>query len=141
MFDGKRPLTVSAKLRADDIPTDVRTAVAARDMGDRWPGSRQPIARTEPHHFKQLQSHGGLHHVDELVSLTRRPHTWVHDHGWTITLNTHTGEARFKRRGRTWRSLPRDTGLPPAPPGQPPDQPGDPPDPPGDDPTPPGLPF
>jgi hypothetical protein len=130
LFDGKRPLAVSRKLRAKDIPADVRTAVAARDMGDRWPGSRAPIGWTEPHHIT-MRSRGGLHHVDDLISLTRAHHTTTHNRGWTITLNKHTGEARFRRRGRTWRSLPRDTRLPPP----------DTPPPPDPDPTPPGLPF
>jgi hypothetical protein len=123
LFDGKRPLAVSAKLHAKDVPADVRFAVRARDAGDRWPGSRLPISRTEPHHIKH-RVNGGTHDPDNLVSLARPNHTRVHDHGWQLSLNATTGELRATRRHRTWRSLPRSTGLPPAPdladlPGQP----------------------
>jgi Domain of unknown function (DUF222) len=33
LFDGHRPLTVTSKLRAEDVPDDTRLAVGARDMG------------------------------------------------------------------------------------------------------------
>jgi hypothetical protein len=113
LFDGKRPLATAAKLYGKDVPADVRFAVRARDSADRWPGSRQPVTRTEPHHIVE-RARDGTHDPDNLACLTRRPHTNVHDNGWRLRLNNRTGELRVTRRGRTWRSLPRSTGLPPA---------------------------
>jgi hypothetical protein len=113
LFDGRRPLAVASKLYGADVPADVRFAVRARDAADRWPGSRLPITRTEPHHIIE-RSRDGTHDPDNLACLTRRPHTNVHDNGWRLRLNNRTGELRVTRRGRTWRSLPRSTGLPPA---------------------------
>jgi hypothetical protein len=114
LFDGKRPLATAAKLYGKDIPADVRFAVRARDAADRWPGSRLPVTRTEPHHIIE-RSRDGTHDPDNLASLARRHHTNVHANGWRLRLNNRTGELKVTRRGRTWRSLPRSTGLPPAP--------------------------
>ncbi|HUG84182.1 MAG TPA: hypothetical protein VMM13_06435, partial [Euzebya sp.] len=42
MFDGARPLMVTRKLTAQQIPADTRLACAARDLGARDPGGRTP---------------------------------------------------------------------------------------------------
>jgi hypothetical protein len=130
LFDGARPLAVSKKRAAHHIPDDVRFAVRTRDRGCRFPGSRYPIAYTDAHHSHH-RARGGDHHPDRLIALARVYHTLVHRHGWTVALNTDTGEVTVRRRGRAWRSLPRGTPLEPAPdpPSKPPDAGSVPPDP------------
>ena len=110
LFDGKRPLAVSKKLHAKDIPADVAFAVGARDLGCRFPGSTDPLGFTDNHHIKQ-RARGGVHHVDDLVRLSRRFHTTGHDHGWTMKLDPADGMFTITRGNRTWRSLPRGTPL------------------------------
>lgn len=111
LFDGARPLAVSSKLRAEKIPDDVRMAVRARDMGDRWPGSNAPLGHTEIHHFKH-RADGGIHDVGNLASFTRDVHlNRIHKHGWKVSLDPSTAMITVKRNGRTWRSLPRTVGL------------------------------
>ena len=111
LFDGARPLAVSSKLHADKVPGDVRLAVRARDMGDRWPGSNAPIGHTELHHFTH-RANGGTHDVDTLGSFTRDVHlNRIHKHGWNVSLDPATAIVTIKRKGRTWRSLPRTVGL------------------------------
>lgn len=90
LFDGQRPLAVSAKLTASTIPAKTRIAVGARDRGDRFPGSRDPYGHCDLHHLHQ-RAHGGDHHPDNLVALSRRHHTLVHRHGWRMTLDADTG--------------------------------------------------
>ncbi|MPZ72437.1 MAG: hypothetical protein GEU74_04285 [Nitriliruptorales bacterium] len=121
LFDGKRPLAVSRKLHAEDLPDDVAFAVGARDLGDRWPASNDPLGHTENHHIT-WRSRGGVHHVDDIVRLARRHHRLLHDHQWQMRLNPKTGMLTITRGRRVWRSLPRGTPLsqpangPPVPP-------------------------
>lgn len=110
LFDGKRPLAVSKKLRANDIPNDVAFAVGARDLGCRFPGSSDPLRHTDNHHIAH-RVRGGLHHVDDLVRLSRRYHRTGHDHGWNMKLDPSSGMLTITRGNRTWRSLPRGTPL------------------------------
>ena len=51
LFDGARPLMVTRKLRATDIPADTRLACQARDMGGRDPAGRTPIGLSHLHHL------------------------------------------------------------------------------------------
>lgn len=51
IFDGARPLMVTRKLTAKDIPGDTRLACAARDLGARDPGGGTPIPLSDPHHL------------------------------------------------------------------------------------------
>ncbi len=110
IFDGKRPLCVSRTLYAKDIPADVAFAVGARDLGDRFPGSNDPLGHTENHHIT-MRSHGGVHHVDDLVRLSRRYHRTNHDHEWEMQLEPRSGMLTIRRGKRVWRSLPRGTPL------------------------------
>ena len=111
LFDGARPLAVSSKLHADKISDDVRLAVRARDMGDRWPGSNAPIGHTEIHHFTH-RADGGTNDLDKLGSFNRDVHlNRIHKHGWKVSLDPPTGIITIRRKGRTWRSLPRTVGL------------------------------
>jgi len=115
VFDGARPLAVSDKLTAASIPTKTRIAVTARDRGCRLPGSADPVGHSDVHHLVHRE-HGGTHHPDNLALLSRRHHTLVHTHGWTLTLDPPSGQITATRHTRTWPSLPRGTPL--APPGR-----------------------
>lgn len=120
LFEGARPLAVSRKLRADKIPDDVRLAVLARDMGDRFPGSQDPVGHLDVHHFRHRQD-GGLNDVDNLGGFSRRTHLGrIHKHGWRISIDPATGIITACRRDRVWRSLPRSAGLARAPDDDPP---------------------
>lgn len=127
LFDGARPLATSKKRTAEDVPADVRRAVAFRDRGDRMPGSRAPTAWTDVHHVRQ-RSKGGDHSPDNVVRLRSRWHQLLHRRGWANHLDPGTGIFTIHRDGRTYRSLPKGTPLRadpgPDPPGEPP---GDPP--------------
>jgi hypothetical protein len=111
IFDGARPLAVSRKLRAEKIPDDIRTAVLARDMGDRFPGSQDPVGHLDVHHLRHRE-HGGTNDIDNLAGFSRRTHLGrIHKHGWRIALDPTTGIITARRRQRAWRSLPRSAGL------------------------------
>jgi len=114
LFDGARPLAATAKVSADDICAATRRAVAARDLGCRFPGSADPLGHCDVHHLIERE-HGGGHDPDNLAMLSRRFHTLVHRGGWTLRIHPPTGELTATRRGRRWRSLPRGTGLARAP--------------------------
>jgi hypothetical protein len=120
VFDGARPLAVTRKLRADTLPDDIRLAVRARDMGDRFPGSQEPLGHTEVHHFRHRE-HGGDNDVDNLGSFTKRIHLGrIHKYGWKINIDPDTGMLTARRKRRAWRSLPRSTGLARPPDSRPP---------------------
>ncbi|MDX1658947.1 MAG: HNH endonuclease signature motif containing protein, partial [Nitriliruptorales bacterium] len=114
VFDGKRPLAVSASQSAA-IPDDVRLAVRLRDRGDRFPGSTLPTSDSHFHHLVP-RGHDGTHHPDNLLTLGARHHLHhIHQRGWRASLDPHTGQAFFERDGRTFRTLPRGTPLEPPP--------------------------
>lgn len=120
IFDGARPLAVSRKLRAEHIPDDIRFAVAARDLTDRFPGSNDPIEHL--HHFRHRE-HDGDNDTDNLGGFSKRSHLWrIHKLGWRVSLDPKTGIVTARRRGRSWRSLPRSTGLVRPPDTRPPDR-------------------
>ncbi|MDP8928778.1 MAG: HNH endonuclease [Actinomycetota bacterium] len=121
LFDGARPLAVSAKTLAADIPGEVRLAVGARDRGCRFPASTTPLRWSDCHHIIPREDKGD-HHPENLTYYARRWHLLVHRRGWEQHLDPQTGELTISRNRRTWRSLPRGTPLsrpPPSPPGQP----------------------
>ena len=123
LVDGGRPLTVTRKVRASDVPAKTRVAVKLRDRGDRFPGSRGPLGQVHLHH---LDKDGAGHNPDAIVSLLPKNHRRVHRLGWKVTVDPPTGEVTFTRGERSWTTLPRGTRL-----RRPPPEP-DPPDPPGD---------
>ena len=110
LFEGARPLAVSAKTKAAAIPTEVRLAVRARDRGCRFPGSTGPAPWADIHHVVE-QAEGGDHHPDNLALLIRRWHRLVHRRKWKQRLDPKTGRYTITRNGRTWTSLPRGTPL------------------------------
>ena len=118
LMDGARPLAVTPKVWAKELPRDVRLAVKARDRADRFPGSRKPIEHI--HHFDK--KHRG-HHVDQLAGLSGTSHTRVHRHQWKISHDPASGEMTFTRGDRTWTTLPRGTRLRRPPPRGPNDDP------------------
>jgi len=107
LFDGARPLAASGTRR---IPEKVRAAVAARDQGDRFPGSQDPTSHCDVHHLIE-QARGGDHDPDRLVLLSRRSHTRVHRHGWTMTHDPRSGQTVFRRGDLRLSSLPTATRL------------------------------
>ncbi len=112
VFDGARPLAVTARVRADDIPTDTRTAVAARDLGSREPGRRTPAGLGHVHHLDVERGHD----PDNLVTISSRWHLRVvHRHGWHGHLDPTGGGVAWTRRGRTIRTVPHHTRLRPRP--------------------------
>ncbi len=125
LFEGARPLAVSAKTMAAAIPADVRLAVRARDRGCRFRGSTGPAPWADIHHVVE-QAEGGDHHPDQLALLIRRWHRLVHRRKWKQRLDPKTGVFTICRNGRTWQSLPRGTPLrrrrPPPPPPRSPGQ-------------------
>src|SRR5690625_2573049 len=120
LFDQARPLAVTSKLNANNIPAVTRFAVAARDMGDRWPASQAPLEHCDQHHIRERRN-GGIHDPDNLISTGRSPHVGIHAHDWDVTLDGDTGVATFTRGGRKFQSLPRGRIHRPPPRGQPPD--------------------
>ncbi len=123
IFDGARPLAVSAKTPAADVTGEVRLAVGARDRGCRFPGSTTPLRWSDCHHLVPREDDGD-HHPGNLAYLARRWHVLVHRHGWEQHLDPQNGELTITRNGRSWRSLPRGTPLsrpPPQPPRPPPE--------------------
>jgi hypothetical protein len=116
LIDGGRPLTVTKKVKAKQVPADVRVAVKARDRGDRFPGSRRRIG-----HLHHLDKDGAGHHPDMLIGLAGPSHRRVHRFGWSISINADNGEATFTWGERSWTTLPQGTQL-----RRPPHDPADP---------------
>ncbi|MBW3662621.1 MAG: hypothetical protein KY469_05925 [Actinobacteria bacterium] len=110
IFDGGNPLAVSDVIHAENIPTKTRYAILTRDCGDRFPGSTVPAKQTDTHHDPPI-SEGGDHRPDHLLLLSRRAHTLRHRYRWQLKVEAKTGEVIARRRGRTFRSLPRGTPL------------------------------
>jgi hypothetical protein len=66
------------KRKARPVPKSVYQQVLARDLGCK--GSNLPgkcAGRIDPHHIL-MRSQGGLDTLDNLVSLCRTHHSWVH---------------------------------------------------------------
>jgi hypothetical protein len=106
LCDGARPLAVTRKVRARDIPTDIRAAVAARDRGDRFPGSRRPIG-----HLHHLDKRGKGHDPDFLLGTSPTSHRRIHRNDWRVDIHPHSAEVTFTRGERSWTTLPKGTRL------------------------------
>jgi hypothetical protein len=79
-----RPLSVGRATRT--IPPHIRTALALRDKGCRFPGCDRPPEWTDGHHVKHWADQGPTE-LANLVSLCRRHHRVVHERGWHIQLD------------------------------------------------------
>ncbi|MGH3441221.1 MAG: HNH endonuclease signature motif containing protein, partial [Nitriliruptorales bacterium] len=101
--------------KAKRLPTKVKWAVRARDIGDRFPGSDLPATASEYHHIRP-QAWGIDHDPDNVILLgASRHNALIHRRGWTQHLDPHTGVYTIERDGRVFRSLPARTRLEPAP--------------------------
>ena len=86
--EGDRSFSVGRATRS--IPAAMRTAVALRDHGCRFPGCDRPGAWTDAHHIEHWAD-GGATEVPNLISLCRFHHRVVHELGAAI---------RFREDGR-----------------------------------------
>jgi Domain of unknown function (DUF222) len=77
--------TLSVGRATRTIPAAIRTALALRDKGCRFPGCDRPPGWTDGHHIHHWADHGETE-VPNLVSLCRRHHHMVHERGWSIRL-------------------------------------------------------
>ncbi len=75
------PLDIGRATRT--IPTGIRRAVAARDIGCVHPGCTAPAAWCQTHHVKHWAD-GGPTSLDNLVLLCHGHHWIVHHGGWRI---------------------------------------------------------
>jgi hypothetical protein len=76
------PLDVGRATRT--IPTGIRRAVVARDVGCVHPGCTAPAAWCQIHHVKHWAD-GGSTSLGNLVLLCHQHHWIVHHNGWQIT--------------------------------------------------------
>jgi hypothetical protein len=78
--DGE-PLDVGRSRRL--VPAPLRTALALRDGGCRFPGCDRPVAWTDAHHIRHWAA-GGETVLGNLILLCRRHHRTVHEEEWRI---------------------------------------------------------
>lgn len=81
------------------IPAAIRTALALRDRGCRFPGCDRPPEWTDGHHIQHWADLGETE-VPNLVSLCRRHHHMVHERGWSIRLEPDGSVTVAEPRGR-----------------------------------------
>ena len=68
------------------IPPSLRTALAVRDRGCRFPGCDRPPDWTDAHHIKH-RADGGPRTLENMVLLCRIHHRAVHEGGWKLELS------------------------------------------------------
>jgi len=103
IFKGGQPIAIGDA--ASPIPRRIRRAVESRDQGCRFPGCHAPLDWTDLHHIIH-RINGGRSAPENLISLCRRCHRRIHNHGWKITINA-GGNITFTRRSRRYESPPR----------------------------------
>jgi hypothetical protein len=91
--------TLSVGRATRTIPAAIRTALALRDNGCRFPGCDRPPEWTDGHHIQHWADQGETQ-VPNLVSLCRRHHHLVHERGWSIRLERDGSVAVAEPRGR-----------------------------------------
>ena len=89
-----QPLDVGRSHRL--VPHWIRRALHARDRGCRWPGCTTPPQWCDAHH-RHPWADGGRTSVEDCILLCRWHHSRVHEAGWSIHLNHHTGEVHITR--------------------------------------------
>jgi hypothetical protein len=111
IFNGHRPLAVTRKLHAQDVPEDTRLAVQARDLGARDPGGRTTVPLSDVHHLAGDR----VHDPDQMAVVSPRGHHRIlHRHGWTGHIDPDTGQLTWTSpAGQTITTLPWDTRLRP----------------------------
>ncbi len=107
VFDGARPIAVGDA--TSPISAKLRTALAARDGGCRFPGCGAPVAWCDAHHIR-ARINDGPTEIDNLLLLCRRCHRRIHRFRWRITLRN-DGTIEFTRQGRGYSSTPRARTL------------------------------
>ena len=103
VFDGTRPIAVGDA--TSPINAKLRTALAARDGGCRFPGCGAPVAWCDAHHIRARLDDGPTE-IDNLLLLCRRCHRTVHRFRWRISMRDDYS-IEFRRQGRTYSSTPR----------------------------------
>ena len=103
VFDGARPIAVGDS--TCPIGPKLRTALAARDGGCRFPGCHAPVAWCDAHHIRSRLENGPTE-VDNLLLLCRRCHRTVHRFRWRIRMRD-DGIIEFNRQRQTYTSTPR----------------------------------
>ncbi len=78
------------------VPTALRRAVDLRDKTCRFPGCDRPPSWCDCHHLIHW-AHGGATCLANLILLCRFHHTRVHEYGWTLRLDSCTGDVRAVR--------------------------------------------
>ena len=91
--------TLSVGRATRTIPAAIRTALALRDKGCRFPGCDRPPEWTDGHHIQHWADQGETE-VPNLVSLCRRHHHLVHERGWSIRLEPDGTVTVAEPRGR-----------------------------------------
>ncbi len=125
LFHGARPLMVTRKLHAPDIPADTRLACQARDMGARDPAGRTPTSLSDLHHLTPHDhtddqpdappddgNHQRVHDPHRMAHVSPRGHhRIIHRHGWSGHLDPTDGRLTWTRGNQTITTLPWHTTL------------------------------
>ena len=80
------------------VPAAMRTAMALRDKGCRYPGCDRPLEWTDAHHIDHWTADSGPTKVPNLLSLCRFHHRVVHEQGREIRLKP-DGTVEVSERG------------------------------------------
>jgi len=87
------PLRIGRKART--VSPALRRAVERRDGGCRFPGCTQ-TQHVDAHHILHWAD-GGPTDLNNLMSLCRKHHTWVHEGSFTVHVSAE-GETEFRNR-------------------------------------------
>jgi hypothetical protein len=90
--------------------TAIRRAVTFRDRGCVFPTCDRPPSWADVHHCTPWED-GGHTRADNGALLCRRHHTFVHRHGWTVTVEHHKAITR-RPDGRIFTPTRWDTTPP-----------------------------
>jgi len=91
--DAGNPLRIGRKTRM--VSPALRRAVDRRDGGCRFPGCTQ-THHVDAHHIVHWVD-GGPTDLDNLASLCRKHHTWIHEGSFTVRVSAE-GEIEFRNR-------------------------------------------
>ena len=100
LFEDARPVAVGDA--TTPISTNLRTALAARDGGCRFPGCHAPVSWCDAHHIRARFDDGPTA-IDNLMLLCRRCHRRVHRFRWRVSMRA-DGTIEFSRRGQNYSS-------------------------------------
>ena len=89
-----QPLDIGRLSRV--VPTALRRAVELRDKTCRFPGCDRPPSWCDCHHLRHW-AHGGTTCLANLILLCGFHHGLVHEYGWRLHLDPHTGDVSATR--------------------------------------------